>query len=332
MDEISLACNGLTKTFKKYIKKPGVIESFKSLVRRDFEIGTGVDHFDLEIRKGELVGLLGPNGAGKTTLMKMFSGIIVPSSGACQVLGHTPHRRAMAFRKKIALVMGQKGQLWWDIPAMDSFLLLQKYYEIDEQRFKQRLGHLADSLGVSTLLNVHVRRLSLGERMKMELIACLLHEPEIIFLDEPTIGLDLISQQTIRAFIADYQQRNGTTIVLTSHYMADIDALCDRIVLIFDGKKTYDGSIEDFGSILGREKFLTVQFEQAVDQTDSIWSDLDPKWLSGGQKVELRVPEEQLRQRTIDILQKFPAIDFQTEKLPVERVMHTILANPEILE
>jgi len=224
----------LKKEFRTYRKPPGVWGSLSSLFFRKYEFNKAVDDFDLQVEPGEIVGLLGPNGAGKTTLMKMFSGIIVPSSGQVRVLGFEPWKRDRTFRQKIALVMGQKAQLDWDIPAMDSLLLLQRYYEISEGDFSKRLGNLSEILGVSQLLHIHVRKLSLGERMKMELMASLLHRPEIIFLDEPTIGLDLIAQKSIRKFLLEYHQLHKTTIILTSHYMADVEALCPRIVLIFD--------------------------------------------------------------------------------------------------
>ena len=331
MENIAVKCRGLNKSFKKYQKEAGVIGSFKSFFSRRYEETFACKNFDLDVQKGELVGLLGPNGAGKTTLMKMFSGIIVPTSGECEIMGHIPHRRDIKFRKKIALVMGQKGQLWWDIPAMDSYLLLQKYYEIDKSKFHKRLGDLATSLGVDKQLNVHVRRLSLGERMKMELIACLLHEPETIFLDEPTIGLDLVSQRIIRDFISHHQATNMTTIFITSHYMADIDALCSRVVLMFDGKKSYDGSLDEFGNILGREKFITIRFERPVDVEDPIWTGYDPQWSDQNRQLELRLAEEGLRQSAIKILSSFPVAEFKVEKLPIERVMHEILLKPELL-
>ena len=213
-----------------------------------------VKPFNLNIGQGEIIGLLGPNGAGKTTLMKMFTGIIVPSQGELKVLGHTPSERLSLLEKKIALVMGQKSQLWWDIPAMDSFLLLQRFYEIEEPQFQNRIKMMSELLDVVDLLHIHVRKLSLGERMKMELMASLIHSPEIIFLDEPTIGLDLISQENIRNFIKDYHQKNKCTIIVTSHYMADVQALCDRLVLIFDGEKTFDGHFPSLKQFLGKKK------------------------------------------------------------------------------
>jgi len=331
MDGVVIHCRQLTKSFKQYKKEPGLRGSLKAFVKRHYEVKQAVEGFDLTVNKGEMIGLLGPNGAGKTTLMKMFTGIIVPTSGEMRVLGHEPFQRDMSFRKKIALVMGQKSQLWWDIPAMDSFLLLQKYYEIPNQTFQDRLNELVTLLEVKPLLHVHVRKLSLGERMKMELMASLLHNPDVIFLDEPTIGLDLIAQQKIREFIINYQRQHETTVILTSHYMADVAALCSRIVLILGGQKRFDGSISTFENILGREKFVTMTFHEPVNSDDRVWQSLDPNWYPGFTKVDLRISEQKLRATAIDILKRFPVSDLSTEKLPIERVMNTLLKDPDLL-
>ena len=252
--ETILQANGLTKTFTSYKKQPGLGGSIKSLFKREYQQKIAVDSFSMEVLRGEIVGLLGPNGAGKTTLMKMFTGIIVPTSGSLQILGRNPWQREKHFRKKIALVMGQKSQLWWDIPAMDSFELLQKYYEIPRPDFNHRIQHMSQDLEVESMLHVHVRKLSLGERMKMELMASLLHNPDIIFLDEPTIGLDLVAQEKIREFIKTYRKQTNCSVIITSHYMADVEELCQRLVLIFDGKNRFDGPLYRFCNIFGSEK------------------------------------------------------------------------------
>ena len=321
----------LTKNFVSYKKDPSLRGSIKNLFKRNYIVKPAVDNFNLEIKKGEIVALLGPNGAGKTTLMKMFTGIIVPSSGKLNVLGHEPHERHKEFRKKIALVMGQKSQLWWDIPAMDSLLLLQKYYEIPEKDFKEKVETMAELLQVQELLHIHVRKLSLGERMKMELMASLIHSPEVIFLDEPTIGLDLMAQENIRNFIKGYHKNHDTTIIITSHYMADVQALCERIVLILNGKKGYDGSLKSFENILGNEKVVTFLYETPQDPKDPLWENQDTKWDPTFQQVEIRLSEKHLRDTASKILAKSPVIDFHTEKLPIERVMKTLMQNPNIL-
>lgn len=326
-----ISCEQVTKNFRIYKKPGGFVQSMRSLWRRDFFDTHAVREFDLQVHKGEIVGLLGPNGAGKTTLMKMFTGIIVPTSGQLRVLGYEPAQRGIPFRKKIALVMGQKSQLWWDIPAIDSFLLLKAYYEIPTGDFRLRLNQLASVLQVEHLMDVHVRKLSLGERMKMELIASLLHRPEIIFLDEPTIGLDLVSQRNIREFLISYQKQHGTTIILTSHYMADVDALCGRIVLILEGRKRFDGPIGEFGALLGREKFVSLVFSSPLEQPPVEWVSYDPQWNAEQTKVELRIPEKNMGAVIAGILTKYPVVDFYTEKLPIERVLETLLGKPQLI-
>lgn len=327
-----IECHALTKNFRSYQKEPGLLGSFKSFFKRKHSLRCAVDQFDLNVGKGEMLGLLGPNGAGKTTLMKMFTGIIAPSHGQLKILGQTPFERSIEFRKKIALVMGQKSQLWWDIPALDSFRLLQRYYEIPEAKFHSRLEHFVDILDVGHVLKVHVRKLSLGERMKMELMASLLHEPELIFLDEPTIGLDLVAQSKIRTFIKEYQRSYGATIILTSHYMADVDALCSRIVLILKGQKRFDGNIKEFESILGKEKFMTISFSKSVNPELSMWKELDAQWSSDFQKVDIRLAEDKLCSFTQQLVSELPVTDINTEKLPIERVMSSLMHNPELLE
>ncbi len=326
-----IKCQNLSKSFLSYKKEPGIKGSIKALFSRNYVEKSAVSNFNLDINTGEIIGLLGPNGAGKTTLMKMFTGIIVPTSGNLEVLGYKPHERDKEFRKKISLVMGQKSQLWWDIPAMDSFQLLQKYYEISNANFKERINYLSDLLEVKNLLHIHVRKLSLGERMKLELMASLLHDPEIIFLDEPTIGLDLLAQENIRDFIKSYHQNHKVTLILTSHYMTDVAALCKRLVLIFEGKKRYDGPIEKFEKILGHEKVVSFTFDKPQEPLDHIWEGLEANWSAERDYVELHIPENKLRQVAHKIISEIEVVDFSTEKMPIERVMKTLLSNPELL-
>ncbi len=327
----AIFCQSLSKDYQSSRKEPGLRGTIQSFLKPNIIRVPAVSDFDLQIAPGEIVGLLGPNGAGKTTLIKMLTGIVAPSRGTARVLGFEPFKRPREFRKKIALVMGQKTQLWWDIPAFDSFQLLQRYYEIPSSEFKVRVDMLGSLLGVTNLFHVHIRKLSLGERMKMELMACLLHSPDLCFLDEPTIGLDIIAQKQIREFFKEYQQLHKTTIILTSHYMADIEALCPRIVLVLGGRKRFDGSIHEFEGILGREKFVTLFFSQPVDQGHQIWLNLKPQWDPSGVSVELQIAESELRQRSIEIFSHFPVIDYSTEKLPIERVLKALLLNPQLL-
>ena len=325
-----LKASSVSKKFISYKKEPGLVGSVRSLFKREYQEKTAVDNFSLEIQRGEIVGLLGPNGAGKTTLMKMFTGIIIPSSGSLSILGCNPWQREKAFRKKIALVMGQKSQLWWDIPAMDSFELLQRYYEIPRSDFDRRIQEMSLGLEVESLLHIHVRKLSLGERMKMELMASLLHNPEIIFLDEPTIGLDLVAQEKIREFIKDYRQRTNCSVIITSHYMADVEELCERLVLIFDGTKRFDGPLWRFSNIFGYERKVSFRFSVPVNPPR--WMDeFEPQWNDDKTFVELRIAEGAIRKNTLEILKNFPVIAFNTEKMPIERVMKTVIKNPELL-
>ena len=328
-----LECKNLNKEFKIYRKKPGIMESLKGFVNRDYVINHAVKDFNLKIDTPQLIGLLGPNGSGKTTLMKMFTGIITNSSGSVKVLDCNPIDRKNYFKKNISLVMGQKSQLWWDIPVMDSLLLFQRYYEIEESKFQKRLKDLGERLDVMHLLHVPVRKLSLGERMKAELMACLMHEPKVIFLDEPTIGLDLVSQKNVRQFLKDYYKDKKPLIVLTSHYMADVEALCERIVLITKGEKRFDGSIENFKNIFEKEKTIIFSFNEPIklEKQKSLESLYHCEWDKDGYQVNLRVSEDKINQTAIKILNEYPVSDFQTAKVSIEEVMDEVLSNPAIL-
>ena len=331
-DDFAIVSKQLNKNFKSYVKPTGLMGSIGSIFKREYRVKSAVLNFDLEIKKGKIIGLLGPNGAGKTTLMKMFTGIIVPSSGDLKILGQQPWERSKDFRKKIALVMGQKSQLWWDIPAMDSLELLQKYYEISSKDFVNRVEEMASLLNVKELLQIQIRKLSLGERMKMELMASLLHHPEVIFLDEPTIGLDLVAQENIRKFIKNYHREHNCTIILTSHYMADIHALCKELILIFNGEKKYDGGIRKFENILGKEKNISFSFNSSLKDNNSYFDKFDPKWSSDYKSVDLRIPEDEVNIASLHIIKNFSPSEFNTEKMPIERVMKKLMEDPKILQ
>jgi ABC-2 type transport system ATP-binding protein len=235
----------LKKTFRVHEKQAGIKGSIKSLFNRKWRDVHALDGVSLQIEPGELVGMVGSNGAGKTTLTKILAGIIHPSAGEVSVLGYNPWHRKISFRRQMALVMGQKNQLWWDLPAADCFLLLKEVYEIPKKEFDERLDEIASLLEVKDLLSIPVRRLSLGERMKMELIAALLHHPKVVFLDEPTIGLDITAQRSVRKFLREYRQKYKPMMILTSHYMQDIAELCKRVIVIRKGKIVYDGELSD---------------------------------------------------------------------------------------
>ncbi len=251
---------GLAKSYRIYQKSEGLWASIRGLARRRYRTVEAVRGIDLLIEQGEFAAFLGPNGAGKTTTLKLLSGVISPTGGEARVLGHVPWKRENAYRRRFALVMGQKNQLWWDLPAAESFRLHQQIYRIEPSRFEQSRDELTALLDVRHLLLQPVRELSLGERMKMELIAALLHSPDVLFLDEPTIGLDVIAQYNIQSFLRHYQEIRKITILLTSHYMKDVLALCRRVVIIAAGRIIYDGSLSGIVNRYGGEKLVSLQF------------------------------------------------------------------------
>lgn len=254
----------LAKEYTRYEKEEGLKGSIRSLFRRERIIKSAVRDFDLEINEGEFVGLIGPNGAGKTTLMKMLTGIISPTSGSISVLGYIPNELKNAYKKQYAIVMGQKSQLFQDLSAADTFLLLREIYDIPEKKYRSNLNYFTELFSVQEYMNVQVRTLSLGERMKMELIAALLHDPRVLFLDEPTIGLDAVAQKQIRGFLREVNRSRRTTILLTSHYMDDIKSLCKRCIVINSGSKIYDGSLDALFDCYQTHKQITVTFEEAT--------------------------------------------------------------------
>ncbi|MGI9548491.1 MAG: ABC transporter ATP-binding protein [Bdellovibrionales bacterium] len=319
-----LEATNLSKQFKLYNKEPGLKATLKTFFHRDYYFNEAVKNFNLSLPDSGLVGLIGPNGSGKTTLMKMFTGIITPSAGSVKVIGEIPSERKNKFKKNISLVMGQKSQLWWDIPVMDSLLLFQKYYEIEESVFKKRVQDLGERLETTKFFNIPVRKLSLGERMKMELMACLLHEPKVIFLDEPTIGLDSNSQKNVRQFLQEYYRDKQPLILLTSHYMADVEALCKKIVLIVKGEKKFDGSMEEFKKNFKKEKTLIFDFltkPSLLESTKKELKDFPHQWNESKTQLKIRVPEKQLKEITIKILTHYSVSDFQTEKVSIEDIM-----------
>lgn len=258
----------ITQTFKVAEKEPGFLGSLKGLVKRKWMTKYALKNINLEIKSGEIVGLIGANGAGKTTLIKILTGIIYPTAGKASVIGYNPWERDNRLRRKVSLIMGQKAQLWWDLPAMDCFYLLKDIYQIPDQEFHSDLTNLAEKLNITHQLKVQVRSLSLGERMKVELMAALLHRPEIIFLDEPTIGLDISSQKAIRQFLRDYHTEYKPIIILTSHYMEDIEELCERVVIVKEGEIVYDGELDKIVQKMGQEKTVHAHLKAKIDESE----------------------------------------------------------------
>lgn len=251
----------LTKTYQRFTKEAGLKGSIKSLFKRNYVTKTAVSSFDLTVQEGEFIGLIGPNGAGKTTLVKMLTGIIAPTFGEISVVGHYPNKLENAFKKQYAVVMGQKSQLFFELSAADTFLLFKELYHIPEEEYRKNLDYFIELFGVKDILDVQVRTLSLGERMKMELIVALLHNPKILFLDEPTIGLDAVAQKQIRRFLKEVNELRGTTIILTSHYMEDIKSLCKRCVVINGGSKLYEGETDMLFRKYQTHKKITISFD-----------------------------------------------------------------------
>ena len=312
----------LTRIFRTYKKQPGFWGGVKGLFKRDFEELAAAKDVSFSIKEGEFVGFLGPNGAGKTTTLKMLSGLIYPTSGSARVAGFDPTKRENDYRRIFALVLGQKNQLWWDLPAIESFLLLRHIYGLPADQWQETLDELVDLLDVREKLNVMVRELSLGERMKMELIAALLHRPKVLFLDEPTIGLDVVSQRAVRNFLRAYNKRHRVTILLTSHYMADIQELCERVIVIHKGQKIYDGELDrlETGSAGTRQKIVTfLPEDESFPKTWQSAYGVTTREELG--KIVVRAPGNQLVQVSQEILTQGPVADITIEDVPLEDVI-----------
>ncbi len=312
----------LSKTYTYHRKAPGLWASVRSLFHREKLYTHAVKELSFSVDEGEFVGFLGPNGAGKTTTLKMLSGILYPSGGEAHVLGHTPWERKKEYQKQFAIVMGQKNQLWWDLPAMESFILNKEIYEVPEKQFHATLDELVELLEVRDILDVQVRKLSLGQRMKCELIAALLHNPRVLFLDEPTIGLDVVSQQNMREFLKKYNALKKTTILLTSHYMEDVEALCKRVIIINHGQIIYDGLLADLVDKYVDHKIITVSFKKEVLKKDleklGVIREYKPQY------VVLEIKNAHVRDRAAKILTTMPVDDILIDEAPVEEVIRKI--------
>ncbi len=311
-----ISVNHLSKSFEYYKKELGLKNSLKNLFYREKLIKEAVKDISFEIQPGEMVGFLGPNGAGKTTTLKMLSGILHPTGGKAAVMGYTPWERKKAFKMRFAIVMGNKNQLWWDLPANESLYLNKCIYEIEDRTYQTNLAELTELLDVKDLLNVQVRRLSLGERMKMELIAALIHKPELIFLDEPTIGLDILSQRKIREFLKYYNQSRKATVILTSHYMEDIEDLCKRTIIINQGRIVYDGDLLRVNEVFAQSKVIKLQLSSLV--TWDVLTKFGKVTDHASFNATLEVPRLEVKERSKAILDQLPVVDFTIEDIPVE--------------
>jgi ABC-2 type transport system ATP-binding protein len=314
-----IEARGLSKTYRVYQKKEGLLGALRGLFHREYKDVRAVEDVSFTIEPGEIVGFLGPNGAGKTTTLKMLSGLIHPTKGTATVLGHIPWQREDAFRRRFALVMGQKNQLWWDLPAADSFQLHREIYSLPVDQFTQTLGELTELFGVKELTRQPVRELSLGERMKMELIASLLHQPRLLLLDEPTIGLDVVAQVTIQKCLREYNQIRGVTILLTSHYMRDVEALCKRVLVITHGKLVYDGPLTGIADRFGREKLVKLQFDGG-DTPDDLgqFGDVASR---EGPIATLKVDRHRVTEVLAAILERYTVLDVSIHDPPLDQMI-----------
>lgn len=320
----SIVVKGLNKQFKQYKKSPGLKGSFKSVLKRDYYFVNAVKDLSFDIEQGEFVGLIGLNGAGKTTTLKCLSGIIYPTSGSVNVIGYTPWERKKDFLKQISFVMGQKSQLWWDLPAIDSFLLHKEIYEIPESVFEKNLANLVGVLDIANLLEIQVRKLSLGQRMRFELVASLLHSPRVIYLDEPTIGLDVLMQRKLREFLHDYNKDSGATILLTSHNMDDVSELVSRMLIINQGKLIFDGKLKELHRKYANERSISIVSSKKMDIKD-LEKYGEIKKFDGFTGV-ISVKPEDVPRISSEILKNLPIEDLEINEVSLDEVVRRVYA------
>lgn len=320
--------SNISKSFKIFKRSAGLKGAFKSFFKREYQIFTALDNINLEMSEGEIIGILGENGAGKTTLIKLMVGLLYPTSGIININKYIPWKRNYSFLKSISVVMGQKNQLWWDIPASESFLLNKHIYNLNDDEYKKTLNELVEYLDVKDKINIQVRRLSLGERMKMEIIAALLHKPKIILLDEPTLGLDIISQSKIRDFVKYYNKKYSTTFVITSHYTKDIQEMCKRVFVLHKGKSIYDGNFKDLLNNINPNRKLIFEFSKNPNQI-FIKELSDLYKFEFSEKILTAVLSEKKLQKLLKLLlDNYPANNISFEDLPVDDSMKSFFENP----
>jgi ABC-2 type transport system ATP-binding protein len=312
----------LTKVFKVPEREPGLRAAAKALVRRKTRDVHAVEAISFDIQPGEVVGFLGPNGAGKTTTLKMLAGLLYPTSGEARVLGHVPSRREKEYLRRMTMVMGNRNQLQWDIPALDSFELYRAIYRLRREDFLSMRDELVELLDVGDLVRKPVRNLSLGERMKVEIVGSLLHRPMVLFLDEPTIGLDVTMQKRIRTFVAEYNQRHGATVLLTSHYMADVEALCKRVIVIHHGRILFDGDLSSLANEFAAYKTIGVLLENGNAELDRYGEVIS----RDGDRAILRVPKAETSRVAARLLSENEVLDLTIEEPPIEDVIEMVFA------
>lgn len=321
---------GLTKHYQVHQREAGLWAALRSLVRRRYQTKEAVSDVSFSIGVGERVGFLGPNGAGKTTTLKMLSGLLHPTSGQVLVAGHVPQRRQTRFLQQITLVMGQKQQLLWDLPPVDTFALNRAVYDVPAAQFDETLAELVQLLEIEGVMRTPTRQLSLGERMKCELCAALLHRPKVLFLDEPTIGLDIAMQETLRRFVRAYNERFQATILLTSHYMDDVMALCQRIIVIDKGRLRYDGDLQTLVATLRPDKRVSMRLSADADVAvvSALLARVGTPVSQGPGQAVVQIPKESLREAVGHLLDQLPVVDLTIEDPPLEEVLRDLLAAP----
>lgn len=322
MDDSVIRVKNLKKYYQVHQKEPGLLGSLKSLFTRKYYDVKAVDGVSFEIAEGELVGFIGPNGAGKTTTLKVLSGLLYPTSGEVRVLGFEPFLRQTDFQKQFSLVMGQKNQLWWDLPAIESFILNKAIYEVSDEQYDKVVHELSEMLEIQDILKIQVRKLSLGQRMKCELVASLLHSPKVMFLDEPTIGLDVVAQKKMRDFLKGYNQKYNATIILTSHYMGDVKELCERVIIIDRGVILYDGPLDRVVEKFAPHKIIKVDFDKEVDpnKLSSIGKVIE----FGKLNAVIHVRKADVSKKSGMLLGRFPVADLTIEEPPIEEIIRNL--------
>ena len=328
MSDLAVHVADLRKTFSVPVREAGLVAAAKSLVKRESREIKAVDGVSFDIEPGEVVGFLGPNGAGKTTTLKMLSGLLYPTSGQALVLGHVPSKRERPFLRQITMVMGNRNQLQWDLPALDSFDLIRAVYRLPQDDFVKTRDDFIELLELGALVNKPVRNLSLGERMKMEFVAALLHKPIVLFLDEPTLGLDITMQKRIRSFVAEYNRRYGASVLLTSHYMADVQALCKRVVVIHHGHVLFDGALADLATQFNATKTIGVILRDGTADLSAYGEVME----SEDGRVLLKVSRADAPDVATRLLRDLPVADLTIEDPPIDDVIESVFATAKPAE